>query len=75
MWKAFLPLIRPFLKTPEKGAATSVYLASSPEAEGITGEYFAGSKPTTSSPASHDTATAARLWQVSVDLVARAAGV
>lgn len=32
--KAFLPLIRLFLKTPEKGAATSIYLASSPEVEG-----------------------------------------
>jgi hypothetical protein len=27
MWKVFLPLIRPLLKTPNKGAATSVYLA------------------------------------------------
>jgi hypothetical protein len=35
MWKAFLPLIRLFLKTPEKGAATSIYLASSPEIDGV----------------------------------------
>jgi hypothetical protein len=38
-WKAFLALIRPFLKTPQKGAATSIYLASSPEVEGVTGIY------------------------------------
>jgi retinol dehydrogenase 14 len=31
MWKLFLPPIRRFLKTPEKGAATSIYLASSPK--------------------------------------------
>jgi hypothetical protein len=63
MWKLFLPLIRLFLKTPKKGAATSIYLASSSEGEGVTGTYFAGSKPKASSPASHDTAAAARLWQ------------
>ena len=71
MWKLFLPLIRLFLKTPQKGAATSIYLASSPEVEGVTGTYFAGRKPKASSPASRDTAAAARLWQVSLDLVAR----
>ncbi|MGH3847781.1 MAG: hypothetical protein ACRDS0_41155, partial [Pseudonocardiaceae bacterium] len=71
--KAVLPLIRLFLKTPDKGAATSIYLASSPEVDGITGTYFARSKPKASSPASHDTAAAARLWQISLDLVARTA--
>src|ERR1019366_5666815 len=75
MWKVFLPLIRPFLKTPKKGAATSIYLASSPEVEGVTGKYFADSKPKTSGPSSYDTAAAARLWQISVDLVGRTAGV
>jgi NAD(P)-dependent dehydrogenase (short-subunit alcohol dehydrogenase family) len=73
MWKAFLPLVRLFLKTPEKGAATSIYLASSPEVDGVTGTYFADRKPKTSSPASYDTVAAARLWQVSADLVAPAA--
>jgi len=73
MWKLFLPLIRLFLKTPQNGAATSIYLASSPEVEGVTGTYFAASKPKASSPASHDTAAAARLWQTSLDLVARTA--
>jgi hypothetical protein len=37
----FLPLIWLFLKTPEKGAATSIYLASSPKVEGVTRTYFA----------------------------------
>jgi len=73
MWKIFLPLVRLFLKTPEKGAATSIYLASAAEVEGVTGKYFADSKPKTSSPASYDTAAAARLWQVSADLAGRTA--
>jgi len=71
MWKAFLPLIRLFLKTPDKGAATSIYLASSPEVEGVTGRYFAGCKPKASSRSSYDTAAAATLWQISLDLTAR----
>ena len=67
--KAILPLVRPFLKTPAAGAATTIYLASSPEVDGVTGRYFANRKPKTSSKASYDTAAAARLWQVSADLV------
>ena len=75
MWQVFLPLMRLFLKAPAKGAATSIYLASSPEVEGVTGTYFANSKPKTSSSASHDQAAATRLWRISVDLVTRTAGV
>jgi NAD(P)-dependent dehydrogenase (short-subunit alcohol dehydrogenase family) len=59
---------RLFMKTPAQGAATPVYLASSPEAEGVTGRYFANRKPTTSSNASYDTAAAAQLWQASAAL-------
>jgi len=43
-------------------------LASAPEAESVTGRYFANRKPKTSSKASYDTAAAARLWQTSADL-------
>ena len=75
LWKVLLPLIRPLLKTPEKGAATSIYLASSPEVEGVTGRYFANSKPKPSSKLSYDDAAAARLWRISVDLVGRTSGV
>jgi retinol dehydrogenase-14 len=73
VWKAFLPLIRLFLKTPEKGAATSIYLASSPEVEGVTSTYFVGCKQKASSPASCDPAASERLWQISLDLVTRTA--
>jgi retinol dehydrogenase 14 len=67
--KVILPLVRPFLKTPAAGAATSIYLASSAQVDGVTGRYFVNRKPKTSSKASYDTAAAARLWQVSADLV------
>ena len=66
--KVMIPLLRPFMKTPADGAATSLYLASAPEAEGVTGRYFASRKPKTSSKASYDTAAAARLWHVSAGL-------
>ena len=54
--KVVIPLLRPFMKAPARGAATSIYLASAPEAEGVTGRYFANRKPKTSSKASYDTA-------------------
>jgi retinol dehydrogenase-14 len=69
LWKVLIPLLRPFMKTSERGAATSVYLASSPEVEGVTGRYFVNRQPRTSNKVSYDTAVAARLWQVSSDLV------
>jgi retinol dehydrogenase 14 len=56
------------MKTPAQGAVTPIYLASSPQAEGVTGRYYANRKPKTSSKASYDTAAAARLWQASADL-------
>ena len=67
--RLFVPFVRPFLKTPEQGAATSIHLASSPDLEQVTGRYFANSKPKRSSKASYDEAAAARLWQVSAELV------
>ena len=59
---------RLFMKTPAQGAGTPVYLASSPQVEGITGQYFVNRKPKSSSKASYDTTAVARLWQVSAKL-------
>ena len=70
--RAMAPIIaalRRFMRSPERGADTAVYLASSPEAEGVTGRYFANRKARKSHKSSNDTATTARLWQVSADLV------
>ncbi len=67
--RLFLPLVRPWLKSPAQGAETPIYLASSPEVAGVTGRYFANRKPKTSNRASYDTEAQARLWRVSADLV------
>jgi retinol dehydrogenase 14 len=67
--RIFVPFMRRFFKTPSQGAATSIHLASSPDLERVTGLFFANSKPKKSAKRSYDEATAARLWQVSADLV------
>jgi NAD(P)-dependent dehydrogenase (short-subunit alcohol dehydrogenase family) len=64
-----VPFLRPFMKAPAQGAATSIHLASAPDLAQVTGGYFANSKPKRSSERSYDEAAAARLWQVSADLV------
>jgi len=60
--------LRPFLASPETGARTPVYLASSPEMEGVTGRYFIACSPRDSSPASRNPAVARQLWRVGEDL-------
>jgi NAD(P)-dependent dehydrogenase (short-subunit alcohol dehydrogenase family) len=67
-------VIKPFILTPEKGARTSVYLASSPAVADVTGEYFVKCRARTPSPAALDDAAAERLWTVSEELVAQAEG-
>jgi retinol dehydrogenase-14 len=68
MMRTMTLIARPFMKTPAQGAATPIYLASSPEVEGVTGQYFANRRPKKSSKSSYNTAAAARLWQVSARL-------
>ncbi|MBN1936921.1 MAG: SDR family oxidoreductase [Anaerolineae bacterium] len=51
--------------SPEQGAQTGIYLATSSEVEGITGKYFVKRRAVPSAPASYDTIAAARLWQAS----------
>ncbi len=63
-----------FFASPEKGAETSVYLASSPEVEGVTGQYFVKKAAVKSAPASYDEAAAERLWKMSTELTGLAAG-
>jgi retinol dehydrogenase 14 len=67
--RLFTPFMRRFMKTPAQGAATSILVASASDLEQVTGRYFANSKPKRSSKRSYDEAAAARLWQVSADLV------
>jgi NAD(P)-dependent dehydrogenase (short-subunit alcohol dehydrogenase family) len=62
-------VVRPFLKTAEQGARTSIYLASSPDVEGVTGQFFASRKPKTANKVAYDADVTARLWDVSANLV------
>jgi len=59
-----------FLPGPAKGAETSVYLASSPEVEGVSGRYFEKCREKDMSPLAQDDALADRLWERSEGLVA-----
>ena len=62
-------VVRPLLKTPAQGAKTPIYLASSPDVDGISGQFFVNRKPKTANKVAYDTDMTARLWRVSTDLV------
>jgi NAD(P)-dependent dehydrogenase (short-subunit alcohol dehydrogenase family) len=64
-----LPLLAPFFLSPEQGAKTSIFLASSPEVADTSGGYFVKCRAVPSSPASHDEARARGLWKASERLV------
>jgi NAD(P)-dependent dehydrogenase (short-subunit alcohol dehydrogenase family) len=60
---------RPFSISPEKGADTIVYLASSPDVEGVTGQYFYKRALARMSNQAEDPEAQRRLWEVSEQLV------
>jgi NAD(P)-dependent dehydrogenase (short-subunit alcohol dehydrogenase family) len=62
-------LVRPFEISPAAGARTSVYLATSPEVEGVTGQYWVRRKPGHMSRQAQSNAQAHRLWSASERLV------
>lgn len=66
LMRVVVPLIA---RSPEKGAETSIYLASSPEVEKITGKYFYDSKVTPMAPQATDMAVAKKLWDVSAAMI------
>ena len=68
LYRLLFRLFRPLLLSPGKGAETSIYLASSPEVESMSGMYFIRKAPARSSKSSYDENLAARLWDVSADL-------
>ncbi|MDX2162703.1 MAG: SDR family oxidoreductase [bacterium] len=63
--KWLVTVLRPFTSTAQQGAQTTLYLATSPKVEGVSGAYFAHSKPITPSAKAMDDAAAQRLWAVS----------
>lgn len=71
LFSSLVRLAAPFMRTPEKGAETLVYLATSPEVEGVTGKYFKDAKQSQSSPAARDVEAARKLWDASERLLAQ----
>jgi len=59
--------LRPFFRTAEQGAATAIYLASSPAVEGVSGKYFVDCREARS-PRVYDESLARRLWDASARL-------
>ncbi|HZV22088.1 MAG TPA: SDR family oxidoreductase [Hyphomicrobiales bacterium] len=61
--------IKPFLLSSERGAVNSLFVATSPEIEGVSGAYFVEQKTAAPNPIANDEETAARLWLESEKLV------
>ena len=57
-----------FALSPEKGARTTIYLATSPEVATVSGQYFVKCKPKRTWKTSYDEAAQERLWTVSEQL-------
>jgi NAD(P)-dependent dehydrogenase (short-subunit alcohol dehydrogenase family) len=67
--KIMFKLVRPFQINAEKGAETSVYVATSPELESATGRCFAKSQERLSSEESYDESVQKKLWDVAESLL------
>jgi retinol dehydrogenase 12 len=67
-FRVFLRLARPFQTSPDAGAQTPVYLATSPAVAEVSGRYFEKCTPAQSSAPSRDPAAAKRLWRLSAQL-------
>lgn len=66
-----MPVVQMFAISPEKGAETTIHLASSPAVEGITGKYFTKKMPVEPAKAALDVASQRRLWEISQKLIAQ----
>jgi NAD(P)-dependent dehydrogenase (short-subunit alcohol dehydrogenase family) len=62
-------MMKPLLTTPEQGAATSLYAATSPDIEGVSGAFFVKQQAAVPNPIANDPAVAAELWLKSQGLV------
>jgi len=60
-----MTILRPVARSPEKGAETLVWLATSPDVANVSGAYFFDQEQRPTSPEAQDTDTAKRLWEVS----------
>jgi retinol dehydrogenase 12 len=67
--KLLVALARPFMRSPEKGAETSIWACSAPELAKVTGRYFSDRREREPNAIAQDDGTARRLWDVSAGLV------
>jgi NAD(P)-dependent dehydrogenase (short-subunit alcohol dehydrogenase family) len=65
-FRLFLMMTKPFAKTPEQGAATSIYAATATELATVTGKYFANSREKTVAKRAQDQELARRVWELSL---------
>lgn len=68
--RGLIRVLRPFFRTPDDGAATSIHLASAPEVATVSGRYFANCREKTPSRHARDADAARRLWTISEQMVA-----
>jgi NAD(P)-dependent dehydrogenase (short-subunit alcohol dehydrogenase family) len=68
-FRLLVKVIGSFGASPQEGAKTSIYLASTPEVEGVTGKYVVKSMPKRSAAISYDESLQRHLWQQSAKLV------
>ncbi len=67
--KIFYKLFGSFLRSPEKGAETTIWLATDSKLEGVSGKYFANKKEIKSQKASYDAEIQKHLWEVSEKMI------
>jgi NAD(P)-dependent dehydrogenase (short-subunit alcohol dehydrogenase family) len=70
LFNILMMLARPVARSVEKGAETVIYLASSPEVEGVSGKYFYDKRPTQTSGAGYDEDAGRQLWELSEEQIA-----
>jgi retinol dehydrogenase 14 len=64
----FFRTFKPFMRSPEQGADTLVWLASSPEVDGVSGKYFSDRKEIEAKKVAYDPVARRRLWEISEEL-------
>jgi NAD(P)-dependent dehydrogenase (short-subunit alcohol dehydrogenase family) len=62
-------LAKPVMLSPERGAENSLFVATSPSIEGVSGAYFVKKRPASTNPVADDPVVAGRLWAESQKLV------
>lgn len=70
LMRTMIKAIAPMMRTPAKGAQTSIYLATSPNVEGVTGKYFFNNKEKSPNSAATNEANAKKLWTISEEMTA-----